>query len=389
METISAPQHHRLPIARIARIAAAASAILIGLLAPGAAHATTATTPAPAPAGVIAEQLGGSTNLREGGAAAVVQYRLASAPTSNVLLTFSPDTQITLDHTSLTFTPSNWASNQPVAATAVDDTIVEASPHQGTYRTISSSADARYQGLAVAPIVAAITDNDVAPQGTALPDAGTPLGPNWTVALGALPDIAMSGSVTAAWNPGVGAPTGLTYGVRARVADDASDEFAATQLVAGTTKRVATVATPSDGKLICLRASAQDSTAATALSAERCVSVPRDDDTLDPSFGWAAKTDAAAYGGSVTVSSVRGATLTTTLRAKRIALIATTCPKCGSVSVLFAGHNYGVVSLRSPRLKHRVVIRLAALANVPLGALQIKALSARPTAIDGVAAWRT
>jgi len=61
----------------------------------------------------------------------------------------------------LTFTPDNWNTPQTVTVTAVDDAIAE-DAHSGTIVHTVTSADARYDGIAVAPFAIDITDNDAA-----------------------------------------------------------------------------------------------------------------------------------------------------------------------------------------------------------------------------------
>ena len=112
-------------------------------------------------AGVQITQSGGSTNVTEGGATDSYTVVLTSQPTANVTVTVTPNSQVSVDKTTLTFTPSNWNVAQTVTVTAVDDHIVEGN-HTGTITHTVASSDANYNGLSVAGVTAQITDNDTA-----------------------------------------------------------------------------------------------------------------------------------------------------------------------------------------------------------------------------------
>jgi parallel beta-helix repeat protein len=70
---------------------------------------------------------------------------LRSQPTHDVLVTVSPDSQLTSDKTTLTFTPANWNVEQLVYLRAVDDTAVEG-PHTGIASHSAASVDPNYNG---------------------------------------------------------------------------------------------------------------------------------------------------------------------------------------------------------------------------------------------------
>ncbi len=110
-------------------------------------------------AGVQITQSGGSTNVIEGGATDSYTVVLSSQPTANVTVTVTPNSQVSVDKTTLTFTTSNWNVAQTVTVTAVDDQIVEGN-HTGTITHTVSSGDTRYNNLSVAGVTAQITDND-------------------------------------------------------------------------------------------------------------------------------------------------------------------------------------------------------------------------------------
>jgi hypothetical protein len=81
--------------------------------------------------------------------------------------------------------------------TAVDDAAVEG-PHTGTITHTAASADAAYNGIAIANVTANITDNDVGPGPSPAPSPGT------------------EGSYTGSNGNGPGPEGSFSFGLRAR-----------------------------------------------------------------------------------------------------------------------------------------------------------------------------
>jgi uncharacterized delta-60 repeat protein len=120
-------------------------------------------------AGVTVTQSGGSTNVAEGGASDSYSLALTSQPTANVSVTLTSGSQLTAAPLTLTFTAANWNVPQTVTVTAVDDLAIEGT-HTGTITHAAASTDANYNGLAVASVTAAITDNDT--EGVVVAESG-------------------------------------------------------------------------------------------------------------------------------------------------------------------------------------------------------------------------
>lgn len=100
----------------------------------------------------------------EGGGAGSFAVALASVPTATVTVTLASDPQVVVSPVRLTFAPAVWSVPQTVLVTAVDDAIVQG------MRTVAlqlavDSVDPAYGGIAVAPVLVTIADNDVAPTG--------------------------------------------------------------------------------------------------------------------------------------------------------------------------------------------------------------------------------
>ena len=95
-------------------------------------------------------------------------------------------------------------------------------------------------------------------------------------------------------------------------------------------------------------------------SADRCSVSPLDDRALRRSArGWTSAADSRAYRATITVSATRNATLTASnARISHIALIATTCSTCGTVSFYLNGHYWRSVSLHAATTHHQVMLLL-------------------------------
>jgi len=112
-------------------------------------------------AGITVVQSSGTTDVTEGGGTDNYTVVLDAQPVADVTITLAPDSQLTTDVTTLTFTPLDWNAPQTVTVTAVDDALVEGT-HSGTITQAVASADPNFGPLTMADIVATITDNDSA-----------------------------------------------------------------------------------------------------------------------------------------------------------------------------------------------------------------------------------
>ncbi len=119
----------------------------------------TGTGQVPSPGVTIAES-GGSTAVTEGGATDTYTVRLNAQPTQSVTINLNSGSQVTVSPLSLTFTTLNWHTPQMITVTAFNDNVSEG-PHTGTINHTAASADASYNGIAIASVSVAITDNDI------------------------------------------------------------------------------------------------------------------------------------------------------------------------------------------------------------------------------------
>lgn len=101
----------------------------------------------------------GGTTVTEGGAKDTYSLVLGTEPLFDVIVSIAPGSQVSVNKSSVTFTPANWNTPQIVTVTAVDDTTEEGF-HTGTIDHAANSDDPDFNGVGVGSIIANITDND-------------------------------------------------------------------------------------------------------------------------------------------------------------------------------------------------------------------------------------
>jgi N-acetylmuramoyl-L-alanine amidase/LGFP repeat len=126
-------------------------------------------------------------------------------------------------------------------------------------------------------------------------------------------------------------------------------------------------------------------------SAERCFARPVDDRSLTAaSTGWTRATWSAFYLGTATHTSRYGASLTRAVQAKRLYLVATRCPTCGTVSAYLNDRYIGAVDLYSTTTVRQSIIALPTQTAVYGGTLRITTRSTgKLVQIDGLGVRRT
>ncbi|MEM6363779.1 MAG: lamin tail domain-containing protein [Planctomycetota bacterium] len=112
------------------------------------------------PAVSIVTSIGGPVVTEGQVAGDSISIALTRQPNQDVTFTLTPeDLQFAAAPNSLTFTAANWNQPQPVTLTANDDAIIEGS-HSRTLTITSSSGQADFDQIEIAPITVAIRDND-------------------------------------------------------------------------------------------------------------------------------------------------------------------------------------------------------------------------------------
>jgi hypothetical protein len=106
-------------------------------------------------------QSGGSTLTNENGVTDTYTLSLSHQPAADVVVTITPDAQVSTNLASVTFTTADWAP-KTITITAVNDATVEAVTHNGLITHSVASADPLYQNASVATLTVPIWDNDAA-----------------------------------------------------------------------------------------------------------------------------------------------------------------------------------------------------------------------------------
>ena len=88
-------------------------------------------------------------NTTESGGTALFTVKLDSQPTANVTIPISSDdvSEGTVSISNLTFTSTNWTSEQTVTVTGVDDSVVDDNVTYSVQLGMSSSNDSIYEGF--------------------------------------------------------------------------------------------------------------------------------------------------------------------------------------------------------------------------------------------------
>ncbi len=112
----------------------------------------------------------------------------------------------------------------------------------------------------------------------------------------------------------------------------------------------------SPGEDVCFRVRARDADQIVSGWTERCTALAHDESVFEPSAGWSTDRSSDYYLGSALTTRERGATLTIDVHAFGVGIVATTCPRCGSIEVFVGNESIGEISLRSPKTRHRQLV---------------------------------
>lgn len=103
-----------------------------------------------------------NVEVAEGGGGATYLVSLASRPTAAVAVSLGLATnQLACTPTSLLLQPNDWLHGRTVTVTAIDDALVEGSPHASSVSHALASADPGYHALPAPPLIVSIADNDI------------------------------------------------------------------------------------------------------------------------------------------------------------------------------------------------------------------------------------
>jgi hypothetical protein len=141
---------------------------------------------------------------------------------------------------------------------------------------------------------------------------------------------------------------------------------------------------------VCFSVRAEDGALNTGpFSPNKCTSTPIDDSAL-AAHTFTRKAGSAYYNGTYSVSIAAGSSLTSAaITFKRLALLVTTCPSCGSVDIKWKGSVIYTVSLHSAITKHKVVVPILTFGTAQTGVVSIVTKSSSRVEIDGLGDRRT
>ena len=213
--------------------------------------------------------------------------------------------------------------------------------------------------------------------------------PSPTAAVKILPTLLATTTVPLSWSARPAFAAVASYDVRYRRAPWNGSFGGYTTWRSSTTKSGATFGAWS-GSTYCFSVLARDVEGVFSRSTdETCTATPVDDRSL-AARGWTAGTSSSFFRSTYLRSTSYGAKLTRTgVVAKRIALLATTCPTCGSVKVYWGSVLLKTVNLYSKTTVNRKLISVASFGSARWGSLSIRVSSSgKKVLIDGVAIRR-
>lgn len=178
----------------------------------------------------------------------------------------------------------------------------------------------------------------------------------------------------------------LSYDVQYRKAPYSSGSFGAlTPWQTGVAATTATFTT-APGYTYCFSARTHDDAGVSAWTAETCTAAPLDDRSFSKSGTWSAKTGSAYYRSTVMYSVKNGSKLTrTSVKVKRIAIVATTCSTCGSVRVYLGSKLLKTISLKSSATVNKKLISVYTFSALTAGTVSVSVYGAnKKVYLDGV-----
>ena len=153
-----------------------------------------------------------------------------------------------------------------------------------------------------------------------------------------------------------------------------------------TTRAAVSSPTLRPGKTYCFAVRAHDVAGnRSTWSAARCVTRVLDDTALSVSTGWTRRAADGYYQGTVTTATAQGAMASLAgAQSRRIAIVATTCPTCGTVGIYIGGAAVATIDLRTSVVHRRTVLVVPGVAYRS-GRLVVRVLSgAGRVELDGV-----
>ncbi len=143
--------------------------------------------------------------------------------------------------------------------------------------------------------------------------------------------------------------------------------------------------TMSPGHTYCFTVTATNNVGFTATSPERCTALPLHSYNLTAKGTWAKKSKSGHFLNRKRTAKVNGATLTKSVVAKRIAIVATRGRGMGTVAVYLGATKLKTIKLAASVTRKRQVIAVAAFTNTRSGKVKILVTSSgKPVIIEGL-----
>ncbi|MFG1625399.1 hypothetical protein [Kribbella sp. NPDC049227] len=198
---------------------------------------------------------------------------------------------------------------------------------------------------------------------------------------------AATATVTYAGADGTGV---ASYDVRWRIASTAGNFGAYASVKSGTTATSVAIGLVA-GYEYCVSVRARDVAGnLSAWTGDKCFSRPSDDRLMGAAKGWVRASNRAYYLGTATATTAKAISVSRSVQAKRMFLIATKCVTCGGLNVYYNGKYVGAVNLYKATLEYQAVIPLPVPATFLTGSVLLTTrVAGKVYQIDGLAVRRT
>ncbi|WP_371405635.1 hypothetical protein OHA10_08585 [Kribbella sp. NBC_00662] len=181
-----------------------------------------------------------------------------------------------------------------------------------------------------------------------------------------------------------------SYDVRWRIAPTAGNFGAYAAVKSGTTATSVAIGVAA-GYEYCVSVRARDVAGnLSAWTADKCFSRPSDDRLMGAAKGWVRASNRAYYLGTATVTTAKAISVSRSVQAKRLFLIATKCVTCGGLNVYYNGKYVGAVNLYKATTEYQAVIPLPVPASFLTGSVLLTTrVAGKVYQVDGLAVRRT